>query len=621
MEYRLLNLLAAYRQAHNAMRNIDGLQPQESFDELLKFLLFKQFSEQAGQIPKSADAIRRAFETHLDDLSSWANSLWRDRSFHLSDRCLEKVSSILSNITFSEIDYDVRSAALREFLTPEIRKGLGIFLTPDQVVREVIRFVAPSVNARCLDPACGSGTFLIELVKFWRSTSKENLSVWGIDKNPRMLLIGELNLGHFPDVEFNRALSDALVESDARSTPTWNTSGYFDFIFTNPPFGVTIATDSENFDIYKTTYDADGKKKLRQSSEWLFVEKSLHLLKPGGTLAIVLPKSALTNPSSARERAVIAELGRLRAAIVLPPETFLVTGAQTNAVVAIISKYNQDCKPDKKANVIVANISNVGYDSTDRPRKGNQLIDLAKCMRSPKPERFDHISVVSSQNALASFEILSASGVRRRRTDAGVPLGDIVSEIKTGRTPPRAAYSENDGLFLIKVGNLTGSGIRWIARDRNFIDTRGMSERRFKGIEMVRLGDIVLTSSAHSPVYIAKKVDIVSRIPSWVGGRASFVGEVMLVRPKSKIISSTLLLAYLRHPEVVAQIQQMVRGQTAHLHPDDLSELRVPVDLLTSSETWKNCEALLLEEIRNDEEANILAYKQLMLFSQLSIER
>ena len=42
-------LLAVYGKAHDIMRNVDGLQPQESFDELLKFLFFKEMSEAADR--------------------------------------------------------------------------------------------------------------------------------------------------------------------------------------------------------------------------------------------------------------------------------------------------------------------------------------------------------------------------------------------------------------------------------------------------------------------------------------------------------------------------------------------------------------------------------------------
>lgn len=616
------DLTSTYRRAHNVMRNVDGLQPQEAFEELLKFLFYKQLSEEEALAPTTAKAIRQAFSRYLDHHNSWSTSLWRDRDFHLSDQCLEQLNALCADIHFSQIDFDIRSAALREFLTPEVRKGLGIYLTPDDVVREVVKFTDPAPNAKCLDPACGSGTFLIELVKHWRESRATKLNAWGADKNPRMLLIGELNLGHFPGVTFHRAHMDSLTEPGAKHAKPWCRFGYFDFILTNPPFGVTVDTASAAFSAYDTIYSEDGQPRPRQASEWLFLEQSLRWLKPGGTLAIVLPKSVLTNPSSALERTALAKLGYLKAVIQLPPETFLVTGAQTNTVVAFIERYRPDADHSKRVDVVVATLTNVGYDSTGRSRQGNQLDGLAERMKSPKTRPCEYVSVVPSVVASKSWEVLSTASVSKRRSSPpGIPLGDLTSEIKTGRTPARAAYSEKEGLFLIKVGNLTGSGINWIARDRNFINTATMTDRRQSSIELVRSGDIVLTSSAHSPVYIAKKVDIVTEVPEWVGGRASFVGEVMLVRVKQQArLSPMLLLAYLRQPSIAAQIQEMVRGQTAHLHADDLASLSIPESLLDASDDWRRIESLITEEAKINDRLNELARQQQTLFSQLSAE-
>lgn len=241
-------------------------------------------------------------------------------------------------------------------------------------------------------------------------------------------------------------------------------------------------------------------------------------------------------------------------------------------------------------------------------------------MKNPDAFSSDHISKIQSVIASESLEILTTSSVSKRRGGSGIPLGDLVSMIKTGRTPPRAAYSDNEGLFLIKVGNLTGSGINWIARDRNFINLSSMIGRRFRNVEMVQSGDILLTSSAHSPVYIAKKVDIVTAIPEWVGGRASFVGEVMLVRVKKQTISPMLLLAYLRQPVITAQIQEMVRGQTAHLHSDALASLSIPETLLEASENWRCAETLIREEAKINDRLNELAMQQQILFMKLSSE-
>ena len=104
-------------------------------------------------------------------------------------------------------------------------------------------------------------------------------------------------------------------------------------------------------------------------------------------------------------------------------------------------------------------------------------------------------------------------------------------------------YYTSDGLFVVKVGNLTGNGINWQPRDRNFIDRSEISKRAKQNL-MIKEGDILLTSSAHSVIYIAKKVDIVHKIPKWVGGNASIVGEVMLLRPDKQKIDPYALLAY-----------------------------------------------------------------------------
>jgi type I restriction enzyme M protein len=335
-------------------------------------------------------------------------------------------------------------------------------------------------------------------------------------------------------------------------------------------------------------------------------------------MAIVLPKSVLTNPSSAYERASLAQLGYLKAIIQLPPETFLVTGAQTNTIVAFIKKYSSKQEQEKNVEIVLATVSNVGYDSTGRPRQGNQLDGLAERMRDPKKKPCNHVSVLTPVKTIDSFGVLNTAHISKRRTTAGYPLGDLVSVIKTGKTPPRAAYSDNSGLFLIKVGNLTGSGINWIPRDRNFIDTSAMTMRKFNNIERVQQGDIVLTSSAHSPVYIAKKVDIITEVPRWVGGQASFVGEVMLVRVKQDRVSPWLLLAYLRHPTVAAQIQEMVRGQTAHLHPEDLASLPIPKSVLSASEEWQIVQELLREEASLNDRLNDLVYQQQTILAKLA---
>ena len=58
----------------------------------------------------------------------------------------------------------------------------------------------------------------------------------------------------------------------------------------------------------------------------------------------------------------------------------------------------------------------------------------------------------------------------------------------------------------------------------------------------------------------------------------TFVGEVLRIRPAPDI-DPFVMLAVLRHPRVREWVQASVRGQTAHLNPNDLLAMRLPWDL------------------------------------------
>lgn len=621
-----MTLASQYHAAHNEMRNIDGLQPQEAFDELLKYLFFKEHDEAISdqlslvdgmateaEISRLASIIRERFERYIGQ-SAMTPESWAKEGFELSDLALTKVHAIFQGTNLSRLGLDLRSSALRQFVTGPMRKGLGIFLTPDEVVRAVVSAVAPKAGEKILDPACGSGTFLFEAVNFARSADAK-CNIYGIDKNPRMLLLAEFNCSHLDECSFERTVMDSLADWSASGQPSWFEADTFDVILTNPPFGVSVDARGHNFSAYSTCIDEQGYPLRSQGSEIMFVERCLQLLRPGGRMGIVLPRSVLTNNRLQLARQRLAELGAVRAVVSLPHETFAATGTQTTTVVLIVEKYGPKLKRGTEMCPALARIENVGFDNTGRTRTGSQLEELGPALRSAieQGKTSDLVQVLEPVEASATFarlpQILSGSSIMTET--AGRKLAELVDEATTGRTPPRSAYAD-DGLFLVKVGNLTGSGINWVPRDRNFIANDHSYAMKLKPERRLQIGDILLTSSAHASKYIAKKVDIVTSIPKEVGSQASFVGEVMLLRPKTSVIDPFLLLAYLRCDQVVAAIQDRVRGQTAHLHPKDLLEMSVDEDLL-SSESLSNLADLLRREAAMNDDLNDLWFEQIRL--------
>jgi type I restriction enzyme M protein len=611
-----------YEKTHNVMRNVDGLQPQEAFDELLKYLFFKEMNEAYGpKLPRPEFSLRNdggfaetrgqlliqvraLFAKYLARVNSWAQQLWTDRAFKLSDRALFAVHEVYEAMHISDIPLDVRAAALREFVPPEIRRGLGIYLTPDDVVRMAVNIAAPKPGSKVLDPACGSGTFLIETIRYWRTKGQrqESIEVWGIDKNPRMLLLADLNLGHQKKIRFRKFLVDSLfdVPSLERATSTVLPNS-FDYVFTNPPFGVYIDVSSRDAAKFDTCRGTEGRPLTRQQSELVFLEQCLRLLRPGGRLAIVLPKSVVTNVTEriTMARRAIDSLGYVYGLVSLPPETFHTAGTQTTTFIAFLQKYQSDEERKESIQVVYAEVKNVGFDSTGRTRAGNEIpeitLDFSRTLNGGKPKRCRILSSVPKTESMSALSRLLYTQSRRSNRKAGVPLGDMVELVATGRTPARSNYTDT-GLFVLKVGNLTGRGVDWASRERNFVDRSERDKRNRAGL-MLLSHDIVLTSSAHSPVYIAKKIDIVGQIPPWVGGEASLVGEVMVIRARLELIDPYALLAFLRFSETREELRRMIRGQTAHLHPENVKELLVVPEIVQRSKKLETLVQSLKQEV------------------------
>ena len=304
-----------------------------------------------------------------------------------------------------------------------------------------------------------------------------------------------------------------------------------------------------------------------------------------------------------------------------PPETFGATGTMTNTVVLFLQKFGSMLRPTDDVEPAVARIDNVGFDATGRVRQGNQLTGLGRALRAVCYEhttdgRIERGMRRKANQTLPNLPEIVKGDKKCTSTARTVALGDFLTLATTGTTPSRTAYSDH-GLFLVKVGNLTGAGVNWIPRDRNFIDPSTAAKRHTRPDRFLQPGDIVLTSSAHSPKYIARKIDVIQGIPDWVGGRASFVGEVMLLRPNQELIDPFVLAAYLRLPTVIEEIQYMVRGQTAHLHPTDLVSLRVNEETIASQVLKQKLAIAIREESELSLQMNEIAWKQIQMSAAL----
>lgn len=73
---------------------------------------------------------------------------------------------------------DAVGEAFEIFIGPSLKGAQGQFFTPRNVVNMVIRMIDPGTQERILDPACGSGGFLVESLRYvWNKLEQQAITL------------------------------------------------------------------------------------------------------------------------------------------------------------------------------------------------------------------------------------------------------------------------------------------------------------------------------------------------------------------------------------------------------------------------------------------------------------
>lgn len=289
----------------------------------------------------------------------------------LSDRGLAYVASQLSKYSFLDATVDVKGTAYETIVSNTLKQEAGQFFTPRNIIKCMVEMMNPTVNTRVLDPACGSGGFLVMVLDHVRHQIARNIypdaseaileaksnndivvekvrryaekMIFGFDFDPDLRKAARMNMvmagdghanifninsleypfGSLPDVpKVGVAIKRSLEQNGDKANEldslfsNDNAFGKFDMIFTNPPFGSKVAVAQAIAEKYSIGGGATAP-------EILFIEQCYNFLKPGGKMAIVLPDGILGNPNTEPVREWILEKFKLLASVDLPVETFL----------------------------------------------------------------------------------------------------------------------------------------------------------------------------------------------------------------------------------------------------------------------------------------------------------
>lgn len=361
---------------HQDIRNIDKLDPTNAFDGWSKLLFMKINEEKwaAAHSGKQRLSYKKFIEEkEAENAANYINQRFKEtcnayprifgensnEEIGLSLNVIEKILERLDGYHINEIPMDVKGKAFEIFLSSTFRgKGLGQFFTPRQVVDFMISIVNININTTLLDPACGTGGFLIkgfqrikkivtetpdEVFTSW-GTSKQKFidehlkesQIFGIDAEPRATKTSKMNMIMWGDGE-NVVRGNGLDTKDITNTEYPFNDKKVSLILANPPFG----NKEKETQILKK-YDLYNKYNI-EKTECLFIERAINILEPDGELAIVIPDGVLACEPTKCVRQLIRKYAKINAVISLPKHTFTPSGVQTiSTSVLYIKKHSKE---------------------------------------------------------------------------------------------------------------------------------------------------------------------------------------------------------------------------------------------------------------------------------------
>lgn len=251
---------------------------------------------------------------------------------------LQEAITIIDELNITAQNQDTQGD-IYEFLLSELNQAgrAGQFRTPRHIIRMMVDIIDPKLGEKVLDPACGTGGFLVnayqhvllkntsaEMVKFDEQGVPYNLigdkivgkehweflkskSFFGFDFDGTMARIASMNMLLHGLDKPNIVRKDTLSKS-------YEIKSDYDIILANPPFTGSIDKSDINDEfMVKTT-----------KTELLFLELMYNLLEIGGRCAVIVPNGVLFGSSNAHKdvRKLLMEKCSLEGVVSMPSGVF-----------------------------------------------------------------------------------------------------------------------------------------------------------------------------------------------------------------------------------------------------------------------------------------------------------
>jgi len=350
-----------------------------AFDELLKLFFAKLYDEIRPKARVKLACRFRVSASDDDQLHQRINGLFIEakskpdaggifddgEQLKLTGEALRLCASALEPISLAHSDLEVIDAAFEYLVNPEQKGQKGQYFTPRPVVRMAVKMLQPEDGEKVIDPACGSGGFLIHTLRHVQNKNNwteaetyryANEYLYGVDFDDKLVRVAKMSMIVAGDGKANIVRVNSLDVRAWQNSPSARrigpfskdiTDGDFDLVLTNPPFsgkvsgrtqlmafdlfdlasqGLLAAGEGDDEDPVEVIEPSGSQPKTRRINSMkrdiLFLERSLDLLRPGGRMAIVLPQGNLNNVGLNGLREYLFDRARVLAVIGLHYYTF-----------------------------------------------------------------------------------------------------------------------------------------------------------------------------------------------------------------------------------------------------------------------------------------------------------
>lgn len=573
----------------------EGITTDDAFQELNKILLAKFVDEMMPGpeyffriTPEEARAVEEGKKLKIKFLEriqclfqktrkKYPELFEKEEKIRIGPKSLAYIVSLLQPYSLLKISEDERAEIHQKLIAPTFKRARGLYYTPSQIAEFIIEMLDPKKTDKIIDPACGTGGFLIKfLQRIWDTIDKNQYltvdqknkmklsiaqsNIFGIDVNEKMVQIAKMNMIVFGNGHEGIYCADALADLEE-----FLGQYGFDIVVTDPPLGLKI----KNPKILERYNLAEGRKS--QEATVLFLERCIQLARSKGKIAIIVPDRILTNVSMNYVRKYLRENAEIQAIISLPTIPFAPYSSMRISVL-LLEKKSIPGKDLHDYQVFMAIADNIGYDKTGKPGKNDLFVILEKY------RQFQRSKKLRKKEKPLIFQVKSTQLEKRLDVKYYDPeyfklwamlgehvvkrLGDL-AEIVKGISIPASKYRD-EGLPYIRISNFARGGL-------DLSEAVRISGKGLKNIVRAQLqgGEILIS--------ITGTIGKVAIVPEYAKG-AIASSDIAIIKPRVSTISTFYLYHILASDLVGKQIKRVTMDQVIpRINLADLRSILIPI--------------------------------------------